>query len=99
MVLIIAGAISPFDQGANYIQSALEYITTNTNSSVLSATILQLAALNLLPIPSLGGAQVYLELLPQRGFFSPFIYPAGLTCVLIIYISWLIALGYFLIFF
>ena len=94
------GAFSPRTYGSQYLLSLYEFVRINTLSASLGLIASKVAAFNLLPFPTLTGGMIVMTILnrirPMSMLVSERIQLFGLLILLILLISWMLALYFFL---
>lgn len=97
---IITGALRPIAIGTQLLQGLWQFVATQSLLSTLALVASKEAAFNLLPLPSLNGGDIILNLAslvkPISESLREKLATAGMLVMLLIWLCWLIALVGFL---
>jgi membrane-associated protease RseP (regulator of RpoE activity) len=97
---IITGALSPIAIGTQLLQRLWQFVATESLLSTFALVASKEAAFNLLPLPTLNGGDIILNLVslvkPISESLKVKLTMAGMLVMLLIWLCWLIALVAFL---
>jgi membrane-associated protease RseP (regulator of RpoE activity) len=97
---VVAGPLRPFSTGARLLSLLAEFARTHPFAATLGLVAAKMTALNLLPVPTLNGADILFNLaelfLKIPASLKSVLNPVGLLLVLACWVSWSAALVYLL---